>query len=79
MIEIHCNGAPTRVPADETVAGMITALTGRSLDASGSAVDGRPLGMAVAVNAAVVPRIDWAARVLAPGDQVEVLTAAQGG
>lgn len=36
-------------------------------------------GMAVAVNGAVVPRSRWPATELADGDQVEVLTAVQGG
>jgi sulfur carrier protein len=36
-------------------------------------------GCAVAINDAVVPRSDWSSRVLAAGDRVEVLTAAQGG
>lgn len=36
-------------------------------------------GVAVAVNGTVVPRSTWHAVPLADGDQVEVLTAAQGG
>ncbi|PZS16264.1 MAG: thiamine biosynthesis protein ThiS [Acidimicrobiales bacterium] len=36
-------------------------------------------GMAVAVNGEVVPRSRWPATELADGDQVEVLTAVQGG
>lgn len=36
-------------------------------------------GIAVAVNGEVVPRAAWAASELADGDNVEVLTAAQGG
>lgn len=36
-------------------------------------------GTAVAVNGEVVPRRDWPRRRLAEGDQVEVLTAVQGG
>jgi sulfur carrier protein len=38
-----------------------------------------PRGVAVAVNGAVVPRSTWQTAVLADGDRVEVLTAAQGG
>jgi len=34
---------------------------------------------AVAVNDAVVPRSDWPARPVKPGDRIEVLTAVQGG
>lgn len=36
-------------------------------------------GVAVAVDAEVVPRAEWAARALADGARVEVLTAVQGG
>ena len=36
-------------------------------------------GVAVAVDAEVVPRGQWPARALAPGARVEVLTAMQGG
>jgi sulfur carrier protein len=36
-------------------------------------------GLAIAVNGEVVPRSTWAEHVLADGDQVEVLTVAQGG
>jgi sulfur carrier protein len=36
-------------------------------------------GVAVAVNGTVVPRSTWATEQLADGDNVEVLTATQGG
>lgn len=36
-------------------------------------------GVAVAVNGTVVPRRTWRVRMLANGDQVEVLGAVQGG
>ena len=36
-------------------------------------------GVAAAVNGAVVPRAAWDTTALAEGDQVEVLTAVQGG
>jgi sulfur carrier protein len=36
-------------------------------------------GVAVAVDAEVVPRADWASQRLAEGARVEVLTAVQGG
>jgi len=38
-----------------------------------------PRGIAVALNAAVVPRGNWAATTLADDDRIEVLTAVQGG
>jgi sulfur carrier protein len=36
-------------------------------------------GLAIAVNGEVVPRSTWSQHRLAEGDQVEVLTVAQGG
>lgn len=36
-------------------------------------------GVAVAVNGEVVPRVEWPARRLGDGDQVEVLSAIGGG
>ena len=36
-------------------------------------------GLAIAVNGEVVPRSTWPARPLTDGDQVEILTIAQGG
>lgn len=41
--------------------------------------DPRPTGIAVAVNGEVVRRDDWPHRPLVDGDQVEVVTAVQGG
>jgi sulfur carrier protein len=38
-----------------------------------------PRGVAVAVGGEVVPRRSWGDHVLADGDEVEVLTIAQGG
>ena len=36
-------------------------------------------GLAIAVNGEVVPRSMWTQQLLADGDQVEILTIAQGG
>lgn len=44
-----------------------------------NATTGVACGVAVAVNGEVIPRSAWAARVLLPGDRVELLTAVQGG
>ncbi len=45
----------------------------------GSGVDPRARGVAVAVNATVVPRRDWAQRSLADGDRVEIVKPFAGG
>lgn len=66
---ISVNGEPRELPAPATVGGL--------LDAMG--IEPRRRGIAVAVDAEVVPRADWDARELRAGDRVEILTAIQGG
>jgi sulfur carrier protein len=67
MIEV--NGAPSEVAAGTTVADLLT-----TLDVAPGA-----RGIAVAVDAEVVPRAEWPAYVLPDGARVEILTAVQGG
>jgi sulfur carrier protein len=67
MIEV--NGAPSGVAAGTTVADLLIALD----------VPEGARGIAVAVDAEVVPRADWPAFALADGARVEILTAVQGG
>ncbi len=43
------------------------------------AIDAPERGVAVAVDAEVVPRSEWSSRTLSAGQAVEVLTAVQGG
>jgi sulfur carrier protein len=50
-----------------------------SLDGVVAAIATSATGIAVAVNGEVVRRASWPAMTLAPGDEVEVLTAVQGG
>lgn len=58
---------PAPEPAGPTVAALVSGL-------------GYPdHGIAVAVDAAVVPRSQWATAVLRPGVRVDVVTAVQGG
>lgn len=42
-------------------------------------VSDRETGIAVAVNAAVVPRSSWPSTTVTDGDRVDVVTAVQGG
>jgi sulfur carrier protein len=67
VIGIRVNGAQRASRNDETVAAVVASL----------AAD--PTGCAVALNDEVVPRAQWATRLLADGDRLEVLTAVQGG
>lgn len=79
MIEIDVNGSPLHLPEGAAVSAVVAALTGHSVAADGAADDGEPLGVAVAVDAVIVPRARWGSHRLGPGARVEVLTAAQGG
>ena len=66
-MQITVNGRAESYPASTTV-GTLVARLSRSRH-----------GIAVAVGDAVVPRAEWDARVLRAGDEVEILTAVQGG
>jgi sulfur carrier protein len=66
-VEIVINGQAHRTAASLSLAQAVALLT----DA--------PTGVAAAVNGDVVRRAAWAATCLSEGDEVEVLTAVQGG
>jgi len=66
-VQVKLNGEPRDLPDGSTVAQAVTALTAAAR------------GVAAAVNGDVVPRGSWAATLLRDGDQVEVVTAVQGG
>jgi sulfur carrier protein len=66
-MNITINGSPRRVSEGTTTAEAIQLLTTAST------------GIAVAVNGQVVTRSAWESTTLTDGDQVEVLTAVQGG
>ena len=63
------NGSPAEVTADVTVAELLAQLD----------VPAEARGVAVAVDAEVVPRGEWSTRTVPDGARVEVLTAIQGG
>ena len=63
------NGERREVPAGTTVSGLLDALD----------VPGGVRGVAVAVDAEVVPRGEWETTELGDGARVEVLHAIQGG
>jgi sulfur carrier protein len=64
---VHVNGESRELPAGTTVATVV------------AEAGDRPRGVAVAVDAEVVPRGRWHERELRAGDRVEILTAVQGG
>ena len=66
-VQVRLNGEPRELPDGATMADAVAGLTDMAS------------GIAAAVNGDVVPRGSWAARPLCDGDQVEVVTAVQGG
>jgi sulfur carrier protein len=67
-MEIRLNGAPHSL--DGTM--LSDLLAGQQIDATRR-------GVAVAVNAAVVPRKHWSTLMLKPGDDVEIVRPHSGG
>ena len=78
-MNIRLNGTEQIVADGASVSTLVSQLTGRSIGPDGRAADGGKLGVAVARNAEVVPRSQWHATALADGDDVELVTAVQGG
>jgi sulfur carrier protein len=66
-MKVVVNGNAQALPDGSTVADAVREVTAVAR------------GVAVAVNGEVVPRAGWPGVALRDGDQVEVLTAAQGG
>jgi sulfur carrier protein len=66
-VQVKLNGDPRELPDGASLAGAVAELTAGST------------GVAAAVNGDVVPRGSWAGTLLRDGDQVEVVTAVQGG
>lgn len=67
---IAVNGEPDpRVPAGASVRGLLDVL----------GIDAEARGVAVAVDAEVIPRPEWPTHVLGADARVEVLIAVQGG
>ena len=64
---VTVNGTPRDLPSDVTLADLVGQLTQS------------PKGVAAAVNGEVVPRRVWTATPLSDRDEVEVVTAVQGG
>ena len=76
---IKLNGQEHPLTSVRTLTDLVAQVTGRRISAHGQSEDGRRLGVAVARNAEVVPRSQWFATVLAEGDDIEIVTAVQGG
>jgi sulfur carrier protein len=66
---VYLNGSEKELEQETTVAALVAEL----------APGGHDRGVAVALNAEVVPKSEWVSTSLAAGDRVEVLVAVQGG
>lgn len=66
-VGVTVNGKPRQLAAGATVDQAVAAVTGLAT------------GVAAAVNGEVLPRRSWPGTVLRDGDEVEVVTAVQGG
>ncbi|GAA2012026.1 sulfur carrier protein ThiS [Brevibacterium samyangense] len=78
-VTVTVNGEAVSLPDPGTVRVLVADRLGRPVGDDGRALDGAPLGIAVAVDDRVVPRSRWASTVLAPGARCEFVTAVQGG
>ncbi len=78
-MHIRLNGTDHSVADGASVSTLVSQLTGREIGRDGRSADGRKLGVAVARNAELVPRSQWHGTALADGDDVELVTAVQGG
>lgn len=76
---LRLNGAALQIQAGATLLELIAAFTGHPLHANGSRVDGGRLGVAAAVGGVVIPRGRWAVYTVDDSDEVEIVTAVQGG
>jgi sulfur carrier protein len=68
-VTVHLNGSPAEVAEGATVADVLALLD----------LPPQARGVAVAVDAEIVPRGEWGRRALPAGARVEIVTAIQGG
>jgi sulfur carrier protein len=78
-MNIKLNGSEHTLADGASVSTLVSQVTGRPLAPNGQSADGTKLGVAVARNAEVGPRSQWHGTALADGDDVELVTAVQGG
>ena len=77
-VSIFVNGQ-NRTVSGGTVTDLVAEITGRLIETDGRAADGGRLGIAVARNAAVIPRSLWSTTGLTADDEIEIVSAVQGG
>lgn len=79
MSTIHLNGTAHPLVDGSTLSDLVSTLTGRTLLPTGHPADGGRLGVAVALNSGIIPRSQWSSTGLQINDEVEIVTAVQGG
>lgn len=79
MSTIELNGATRALASGTTLAQLVAEVTGRELLPTGQPSDGGRLGVAVARNSGIIPRSQWAKTELEARDDIEIVTAVQGG
>ncbi|WP_129656955.1 sulfur carrier protein ThiS [Rothia halotolerans] len=79
MITVSVNGKTVELQEDATIVDAVASTLERELTPEGRPADGGRLGVAVSLADAVVPRSAWQSTVLAPGAELELVTAVQGG
>lgn len=78
-LTIRLNDEPRTLPQGTTCRQLVEHLTGREVGPDGRPTQGAGLGIALAVDGALVPRADWDSTHLCADQRVEVVTAVQGG
>ncbi|MFC0672712.1 sulfur carrier protein ThiS [Brachybacterium hainanense] len=78
-IPLTVNGEAAEVPPGSTVRDLVAARLGHPVGEDGRSLDGRSLGVAVALDDAVIPRSLWSTTPLAADARCEFVTAVQGG
>lgn len=68
--QVRINGRSEPLEAETPLTAL---LEGQGIDPSNAS------GIAIAVNERIVRRADWSDRVIKPGDDIEIVTARQGG
>ncbi|GAA1809160.1 sulfur carrier protein ThiS [Nesterenkonia flava] len=79
MPTVRINDEDTTLPEGATVLEAVSHTTGRELTPEGTPADGGRLGVAAALAGVVVPRSRWSSTALSERDELEIVTAVQGG
>ncbi|WP_022872637.1 sulfur carrier protein ThiS [Nesterenkonia alba] len=79
MPTVQINEERVALPDGATVLDAVAHTTGRDLTEAGTPTDGGRLGVAVAAAGEVLPRGQWSRTALSEGDELEIVTAVQGG